>query len=199
MVIITLILSYVTLIFGELVPKRIAMKKSEQLSLAISGLVSGISKLFAPIVWLLSVSTNGVLRLLGIDPSEADDQVSEEDIRLMVDAGSEKGAIDHEEKEFIQNVFEFDDLTAEEIATHRTDVTLLWVEDSDEEWASTIHDSRFTFYPICDGSPDDVVGVLNSKIYLRMEDRSRQSVMARAVKPAYSCRTPSRPTCCFAT
>ena len=184
-VIITLILSYVTLIFGELVPKRVAMKKSEQVSLAISGLLGGISALFRPVVWLLSVSTNAVLRLIGIDPTEEDDQVSEEEIRMMVDAGSEKGAIDHEERTFIQNVFEFDDLTAGEIATHRTDVTLLWVEDSDEEWASTIHDSRFTFYPICDGSPDEVVGVLNSKIYLRMEDRSRQSVMARAVKPAY--------------
>ena len=184
-VIITLILSYITLIFGELVPKRVAMKKSEQVSLAISGLVSGISALFRPVVWLLSASTNAVLRLLGIDPTEEEDQVSEEEIRMMVDAGSEKGAIDHEERTFIQNVFEFDDLTAGEIATHRTDVTLLWVEDSDEEWASTIHDSRFTFYPICEESPDNVVGILNSKIYLRMEDRSRQAVMARAVKSAY--------------
>ena len=103
----------------------------------------------------------------------------------MVDAGSEKGAIDHEERAFIQNVFEFDDLTAGEIATHRTDVTLLWMEDSDEEWASTIHDSHYTFYPNCEESPDNIVGVLNSKIYFRMEERGRQSVMARAVKPAY--------------
>lgn len=184
-VLITLLLSYVTLIFGELVPKRIAMKKSEQLSLAISGLVSGISVVFKPLVWLLSISTNGVLRLLGIDPNEADDPVSEEEIRMMVDAGSEKGAIDHEERAFIQNVFEFDDLTAGEIATHRTDVTFLWMEDSDDEWASTIHDSRFTLYPICRESPDNIVGVLNSKIYFRMEDRRRQNVLARAVRPAY--------------
>ena len=85
------------------------MKKSEQLALAISGLVSGISTLFKPIVWFLSLSTNAVLRLFGIDPTEADDEVSEEEIRMMVDAGSEKGAIDYEEKEFIQNVFEFDE------------------------------------------------------------------------------------------
>ena len=184
-VIITLILSYITLIFGELVPKRVAMKKSEQVSLAISGLVGGISVLFKPVVWLLSISTNAVLRLLGIDPNEEEDQVSEEEIRMMVDAGSEKGAIDHEERAFIQNVFEFDDLTAGEIATHRTDVTLLWIEDNDEEWASTIHDSHYTFYPICEESPDNIVGILNSKIYFRMEDKSRQAVMARAVRPAY--------------
>ena len=184
-VLITLLLSYITLIFGELVPKRVAMKKSEQVSFAISGLVGGISVLFKPVVWLLSISTNAVLRLLGIDPNAEEDQVSEEEIRMMVDAGSEKGAIDHEERAFIQNVFEFDDLTAGEIATHRTDVTLLWLEDSDEEWASTIHDSHYTFYPICEESPDNIVGVLNSKIYFRMEDRSRQAVMARAVKSAY--------------
>ena len=95
-VLITLILSYFTLVFGELVPKRIAMKRSEQLALGISGLVSGISSVFKPIVWFLTVSTNAVLRLIGIDPNEVDEEVSEEEIRMMVDAGSEKGAIDRQ-------------------------------------------------------------------------------------------------------
>ena len=184
-VLITLILSYFTLIFGELVPKRIAMKKSEQLSLAISGLVSAISSLFKPIVWFLSLSTNAVLRLCGIDPTEADDEVSEEEIRMMVDAGSETGTIDYEEKEFIQNVFEFDDLMVGEIATHRTDVTILFLEDSDEEWEQIIHDSRHTLYPVCDNSPDHVVGILNAKDYFRLADKSRQSVMDGAVRAAY--------------
>lgn len=184
-VVITLILSYFTLIFGELVPKRIAMKKSEQLALAISGLVSAISTLFKPIVWFLSLSTNAILRLCGIDPTETDDAVSEEEIRMMVDAGSEKGAIDYEEKEFIQNVFEFDDLMAGEIATHRTDVTILFLEDSDEEWEQIIHDSRHTLYPVCDNSPDQVVGILNAKDYFRLSDKTRQSVMEGAVRPAY--------------
>lgn len=184
-VVITLILSYFTLIFGELVPKRIAMKKSEQLALAISGLVSAISTLFKPIVWFLSLSTNTILRLCGIDPTETDDAVSEEEIRMMVDAGSEKGAIDYEEKEFIQNVFEFDDLMAGEIATHRTDVTILFLEDSDEEWEQIIHDSRHTLYPVCDNSPDQVVGILNAKDYFRLSDKTRQSVLEGAVRPAY--------------
>ena len=184
-VVITLILSYFTLIFGELVPKRIALKKSEQLALAISGLVSAISTLFKPIVWFLSLSTNAVLRLCGIDPTETDDEVSEEEIRMMVDAGSEKGAIDYEEKELIQNVFEFDDLMVGEIATHRTDVTILFLEDSDEEWEQIIHDSRHTLYPVCDNSPDHVVGILNAKDYFRLSDKSRQSVLDGAVRPAY--------------
>ena len=183
-IVITLILSYFTLIFGELVPKRIAMKKSEQLALGISGLVCGISVAFKPIVWLLSVSTNAILRLMGIDPQEDGDQVSEEEIRMMVDAGSERGTIDVEEKEFIKNVFEFDDLTAGEICTHRTDVVILWAEDDMDEWAKTIHDSRHTLYPVCDESPDNVLGVLNAKDYFRMDKRDRESVMA-AVRPAY--------------
>jgi len=184
-ILITIILSYFTLVFGELVPKRIAMKKSEQLALGISGLVGGISTVFKPIVWFLSLSTNLVLRLCGIDPHEADDQVSEEEIRMMVDAGSEKGAIDHQEKEFIQNVFEFDDIEVGDIATHRTDTALLWMEDSDEVWAQTIHENRYTRYPVCDGSPDNIIGLLNAKDYFRLEDKSRGSLLANAMQPAY--------------
>lgn len=184
-VLITLILSYFTLVFGELVPKRVAMKKAEVLGLGISGLVSGISTVFKPIVWFLSASTDAVLRLMGIDPNEADEQVSEEEIRMMVDAGSEKGAIDEQEKKFIQNVFEFDDLTAEEISVHRTEVTILWTEDSMEEWSKTIHDSRHTLYPVCEGSADNVIGILNAKDYFRLDDQGRENVMKFAVKAPF--------------
>ena len=184
-IVITLVLSYFTLIFGELVPKRIAMKKPEQLAMGISGLVSGISVVFKPIVSFLSISTNLVLRLCGIDPNEEEEKVSEEEIRMMVDAGSEKGTIDHQEKEFIQNVFEFNDIMVESIATHRTDVTILWMEENMDSWAETIHNSRHTRYPVCDGSPDNVVGVLNAKDYFRLEDKSRENVLQKAVYPAY--------------
>jgi len=184
-VVITLILSYFTLVFGELVPKRVAMNKAESLALGLSGLISGIAKIFKPIVWLLTASTNGVLRLMGIDPSEENEEVGEEEIRMMVDAGNEKGAIDNEEKEFINNVFEFDNLTAGEIATHRTEVDVLMTEDTDEEWAEVIHGSRHTLYVVCGETVDDVVGVLNAKDYFRLEDRSRETVMKHAVKPAY--------------
>jgi putative hemolysin len=184
-ILITLVLSYFTLVFGELVPKRVAMKKAESLGLGISGLVSGISVVFKPIVWFLSVSTDTVLRLMGIDPNEADEQVNEEEILMMVDAGSEKGAIDEQEKEFIQNVFEFDDLNAEEIAVHRTEVTILWVEDSMEDWAKTIHESRHTLYPVCHDSADNVIGILNAKDYFRLDDKSRENVMNEAVKAPF--------------
>lgn len=184
-VVITLILSYFTLVFGELVPKRYAMKKAESLALGISGLISFISRVFTPIVWFLSVSTNGVLRLLGVDPNEQEEAVTEEEIRMMIDSGSEKGTIDKEEKELILNVFEFDDRTADEIATHRTDLDLLWAEDSDEAWAKTIFESRHTFFPVVSDSVDNVIGVLNAKDYFRISDKSRKNVMEKAVGSAY--------------
>ncbi len=182
---ITLVLSYFTLVFGELVPKRIAMKKPEKLALGMSGLIGLISKLFAPVVWLLTVSTNGVLRLMGIDPEQEEEQYGEADIRMMVDASSKKGGIDHEEKEFIQNVFEFDDLNAGEIATHRTDVDMLWLDEPMDTWAATIHGTRHTLYPVCKDSPDNIVGILNAKDYFRLDDRARGSVMTGAVKLPY--------------
>lgn len=184
-ILITLILSYFTLIFGELVPKRVAMKNAESLALGISSLVSFISKIFAPIVWLLTLSTNFILRLLNIDPDSDDEEVTEEEIRMMVDAGSEKGAIDEDEKEMIQNVFEFDDLTADEIATHRTEVCLLWMDESPREWEKTIHDSRHSIYPVCEESVDKIVGILNAKDYFRLDDKSRENILKNAVKPAY--------------
>lgn len=184
-ILITLILSYFTLVFGELVPKRVAMRKAERLALGMASMITFISKAFAPLVFLLTASTNLVLRLMRIDPDAADDDVSEEDIRMMVDAGSEKGAIDSTEKEFIQNVFEFDDLAVEEIAVHRTEVSLLWMEESVEEWNKTINGSRHTMYPVCDETVDNIVGILNAKDYFRLLDKSKDNILKNAVTPAY--------------
>lgn len=181
-ILITLILSYFTLVFGELVPKRIAMKKAEPLALAMSGLISGIATLFAPIVWALTASTNCMLRLCGIDPNAEEEEVSEEEIRMMVDIGSEKGVIPAQEKTMIQNVFEFDDLTAGEFVTHRTDTALLWLQESPSEWEQTLRKTRHSHYPVCDGSVDRVVGVLNAREYFCLADKGRESVLASAVK-----------------
>ena len=180
---ITIVLSYFTLILGELVPKRLAMQQAERLGLAMSGLVYFISRLFGPLVWFLTASTNALLRLLGVDPNASDSEVTEEDIRMMVDVGSEKGAIDVAEKDFIQNVFEFDDKTAHDIMKHRTDLTLLWVEEDDETWARIIRESRHSIYPVCDETTDDVVGVLHTKDYFRLNGRDRAQVMREAVRP----------------
>lgn len=184
-IVITLILSYFTLVFGELVPKRFAMKNAEKLALFLAGMLYLISRLFSPIVWFLTVSTNGILRLIGIDPNSEDEEVTEEDIRMMVDVGSEKGSINVSEKEMIQNVFEFDNKTAEEVMTHRTEVTILWLDDTDEDWSQKINKSRHSRYPVCDGSADNIIGVLNVKDYFRLKDRTRENVMNKAVRSAY--------------
>lgn len=184
-ILITVILSYFTLVFGELVPKQVAMRKAESLALGMSGLISAISRIFAPLVGLLTISTNGVLRLFKIDPNAQEDEVGEEEIRMMVDVGSEKGTIDSEEREFIENVFEFDDIAIEEIITHRKDITMLDAQETDEVWAELIADTGYTYYPVYDGTVDDIIGVLNTKKYFRLDSRERESVMAGAVSPAY--------------
>lgn len=184
-ILITIVLSFFTLIFGELVPKRLAQRKAEGIALALSGLIFWIAKPFAPIVWLLTVCTNGILRLFRIDPN-ANEEVGEEDIRLTVEAATKQGAIEEEEKEMIGNIFAFDDLTAGELVTHRTDLVILWAEESDADWESTVVSNRYTFYPICSESVDNVVGILNAKEYLRLGcEKDRATVMREAVRPAY--------------
>lgn len=185
LIVITVVISFVTIVFGELVPKRIAMKNPEKRALRSARTIRVMSVLFAPFVWILTAATNGILRLCGVDPHADEAEVSEEDIRIMVDVGSEKGTIDDDEKEFIQNVFEFDDLTAGEIATHRTDIELLWLEESMDEWKETIYSSRHTRYPICSETVDNVVGILNARDYFRLDNTNREEIMQNAVKPAY--------------
>lgn len=185
-VLITLILSFITIVVGELVPKRVAMKNPEKRALGMSGFILFISKIFAPIVWLLTVSTNGVLRMLRIDPQDTEESVSEEEIVMMVDVGSNAGVIDASEKEMIKKVFEFDDMTAGEFATHRTDMVILWMEDDNEKWAEIIHETRHSLYPVCGESADDLIGMLNAKDFFRLGgEASREEIMRECVKPAY--------------
>lgn len=178
---ITMILAYFNLVFGELVPKRIAMKKSDQMALGMAGMLSFVSKLFAPLVWLLTVSTNGILHLLGMKAEDEEEQVSEEEIQMLLEKGSASGVIDEENKEIISNVFDLDDLSAEEVCTHRRDVVSLDMEDSMEEWERIIQENRHTYYPVYENM-EDVVGILDTRDYFRLKDRSREIVMKEAVK-----------------
>ena len=180
-IIITVILSYFNLVFGELVPKRIAMKKTESLSLALASPLYTISKIFTPLVFLLTVSTNGVLRLLGIDPNESEEQVTEEEIRMMLSEGSQQGTIDQSETEMIQNVFDFNDISVEQICTHRIDVTSLDINDSLETWQGIIFESRHTFYPVYKENTDNIIGILNTKDYFRMENKSKSEIVKHAI------------------
>lgn len=183
-ILITVLLSYFTLVLGELVPKRLAMKKAESLSLGLATPVSFISKLFAPLVWFLTISTNIVLRICGVDPNADESEVSEEDIIMLVDEGNQQGVIDTEESKIIQNVFEFDDTPVGDFATHRTEIAVLWEDETNEQWEEIIHETRHTLYPVCKDSVDNIVGILNIKDYFRLRDKSRKNVMTKAVKPA---------------
>ncbi|MDR1400386.1 MAG: hemolysin family protein [Treponema sp.] len=183
-VLITFILSFFTLVLGELVPKRIAMKKAETLAFAMSGIITFISRIFAPVVWLLTRSTNTLLRLIHIDPDAEEEEITEEGIRMLVDAGSEKGAIEEQEQEIIHRVFEFNNKIAGEVMTHRLDVILLWLRDDDETWERTIIENRHSYYPICADSCDEITGILSVKDYLYLKDRCRETVLQQAVRPA---------------
>ncbi|MDD4797369.1 MAG: hemolysin family protein [Eubacteriales bacterium] len=184
-ILITLILSYFTLVFGELVPKRVAMKKSESLALGLSGLIYFLSKLFAPVVGLLTASTNGILRMMGIDPHANVEAITEEEIRMMLDTGSENGTIDIQESVMIQNVFEFNDKAAEDVMTHRTEVTVLWMDESLEQWEQTIRESRHARYPVCLEDRDDILGVLNIKDYYPLKEQGFDAIKAQAVQPGF--------------
>ncbi len=184
-VVITIILSYFTLIFGELVPKRVAMQKSDQVARAVCGIINGISKVVKPVVWLLSDSTNGVLRLMRIDPNAEDEQVTEEEIRMMVDIGEEKGAIETNEKEMIDNIFEFNNMTAEDCMIHRTDVTAIWVEDTPDEIVKTIEETGLSRFPVYNEDLDDVLGILFTRDYLLNLRAENPKPLRELLRPAY--------------
>ncbi|MCQ2490983.1 MAG: hemolysin family protein [Ruminococcus sp.] len=184
-IVITLLLAYITLIFSELVPKRIGMKYSEKLALGLTDAIRFTQVIFAPLVWILNLSTNAVLRIIGIDPNKEEDTVTEEEIIMMSDAGAEKGTIDEDENRIIKNVFAFDDTTAEQVCTHRTDVSVLWSSDSVETWEETIHRTRHSVFPICGEGVDNVIGILNAKDYFRLDNKSRENIMANAVHEPY--------------
>lgn len=184
-VLVTLVLSYFTLIFGELVPKRIAQRYYDKIALGVAGLISGISKMTRPIVWLLTASTNAILRLIGIDPNEHEENVTEEEIRMMVDIGGEKGTIDASEREMIDNIFEFNDNTAEDIMTHRTDMVALWVDDPSDIIRNTIVDSGLSRLPVYDEDIDDVIGVLNTRDFLLNLWADPPKPLRDIIRPAY--------------
>ena len=182
-IVITIILSVVTLIFGELVPKRVAMKKAESLSLALSGFLYGVAKACKPVVWFLTKSTNAVLKLFGINPDEEDEEVTEEEIRMMLDIVSEKGTIDPDEKTMIHNIFELDDTPLEEVMTHRRDITILWLEDDVKVWEKTVREDPHRKYLVCSEAIDNVVGVMDiQRFYKALYEKTD---VKKKIEPAF--------------
>lgn len=182
-IIITLVLSYFTLVLGELVPKRIAMKRSESIARAVSGLMIAMTAALRPIIWLLTVSTNGVLRLCGIDPEDNAEEVSEEEIIMMLDEGEEAGSIESGEKELIKNVFSLNDTTAEDVMVHRSQVAFLKRDDAQTTLLNEIAESGYSRFPVYGENIDDIVGILYAKTYLTAQSRGERCEMKDFLMP----------------
>ena len=170
MIIISVILSYFSLVIGELVPKRIAMKKEEDISMLAVKPLHILSVVTLPVVRFLNASTNVIVRLFGIDPNQDEEEVTEEEIRMMVDVGEEKGAIQENEKEMINNIFDFDNKTAMDIMTHRTDIVALPIDAGLKEVINVINEEKYTRIPVYEGSIDNIIGILHAKDIIKFID-----------------------------
>ena len=161
------------------------MKKSDAVAPVTCPVAGFLAAIMRPVIWLLTVSTNGVLRLVHIDPNEEDDEVSEEGIRMMVDIGEEKGAIQTGEKEMIENIFEFDNMTAEDVMVHRTDMEMLWVDDTPEEIEATIESTGLSRFPVYEKDADDIIGLLSTREWLINARKSDPKPVRELLRPAY--------------
>ncbi len=168
LVVITFLLSYFTLVLGELVPKRLAMQNYEKISFRVARLLSIIYKIEKPLVALLSASTNGILRLLGIDPNQRQEEVTEEEIRMMIDVGNESGTIEQSEKDMIHNIFDFDDRIVDEIMTHRTEITAIDIDTTLNEIIDIALEEGYSRIPVYDDDLDNIVGILYIKDLLKL-------------------------------
>lgn len=183
-VIITIILSFFTLVFGELVPKRLAMKYYEKISFATIGVIKGISVVTAPFVKLLTWSTNLVSKIFGVGEQE-EEIVTEEEIKMMVNQGEEKGSIEENEKELINNVFEFNDIIASEIMTYRTDIYAIEINEDVYEILDEIDEYKYSRIPVYEETIDDIKGILFLKDILKLVSTRKEFKIADIMRDAY--------------
>ena len=169
---------------GYFIPKRLASQNAEKMAISLYGLIFLATGFFKPLVKLHKAISKLVLRGV-VSADKKDDEVSADDIKQLVDIGNKNGVIDTEEKEIIQNIFEFDTITVMEFCTHRTDMTVLWTEDGTDEWEKTINETGHTLYPICGESIDDVIGILNIKDYFALSDKSLENIKKNAIRPPF--------------
>ncbi len=167
-VVITLLLSFLTLVFGELVPKRYAMKYSDKVARFSVKLLNFTGLIFSPFIKIVTLSVNAVLRIIGINPNEDDDNVTEEEILLMVNEGQEKGLIGDEESEMINNIFEFDDKSAMDVMTHRTEIAAININDSYEKVIDYVTEERYSRFPVYSNNIDNIIGIIHIKDLLKV-------------------------------
>ena len=183
--VITIILSYFTLIFGELVPKRIAMQKSFAVAKFVYRVVSFVALIMKPAVAFLSLSTNLVLKMFGMKTEAEEETVTEDEIRLMVELGEENGSIDSDEKEWIQNVLEFNDTIVRNCMTHESEIIAISADATDEEITQLITESGTSRYPVYQNDLHDIIGVLNARTFLLSRANGEKTNIRKLLRPAY--------------
>lgn len=183
-VLITLILSYFSLVFGELVPKRLAMKNSEKIAFGTIPVIKFIYLITKPFVKLLTVSTNLISRIFGIKETD-EETVTEEEIRMMVDVGEEKGSIEEEEKELINNVFEFNDKVVSEVMIHRKDIYAIEVNDDISEILDELKEYKYSRIPVYEETIDNIVGVLFIKDLLAFINTKKEAKVKKLMRDVY--------------
>ena len=180
LVILNIILAYFSLVLGEITPKRVAMKYPDQLALKVVGFIWGLYKVCRPFIRLVSASTNGILRLLHIDPEDEEEAVTEEEIRLMVEAGEETGTIASDEKDMIEHIFEFDDMRVSEHMTHRTEVCAVEAGVSLPDLLNVVTEEKYSRIPVYEETIDNILGVINVKDLLPLAaDPAQQQKTAK--------------------
>lgn len=184
-ILVTLILSYFTLVFGELVPKRMAMKNKEKVAKSFCGVVSAMTTILKPVIWFLSVSTNGMLRLFGIDPNEKEEAVSEEDIVTMLDAGADEGGLDEDDVEYIKNVFKLDNLTAADVMTQRSSIVAIPDDITEKELIKIIKEEGYSRIPVYTENLDKIVGILYAREYLLNHTNPKYKLQNAMFTPKY--------------
>lgn len=181
-ILITLILSFFTLVFGELVPKRIAMRHKEKLAKTVCGVITALSKVLSPVIWLLTASTNGVLKIFGIDKDNGEEPVSEEDIMLMLDAGEDEGSLDSNDIKYIKNVFKLDGMCADDIMMPRKNIVCVSEDDSDEKVISVIKSEGYSRIPVVAKDSASIVGILYARDFLlKNENETVKDIMRQPV------------------
>ena len=183
-VIITIILSFFTLVFGELVPKRLAMKYYEKIAYATIGVIRSISVITAPFVKLLTFSTNMVSKIFGVGEAE-EEVVTEEEIKMMIDEGEEKGTIEKGERVLLNNVFEFNDIIVSEIMTPRTDMYAIDINDDIKNWLDEVDEYKYSRIPVYDESVDDIKGILFVKDILKPLKDNEEIDIKRLMREPY--------------
>ncbi|MEI6579032.1 MAG: hemolysin family protein [Eubacteriales bacterium] len=186
-IIITVIMSYFSLVLGELVPKRIAMQVPEKVSFKVIGILLFVAKIAKPFVKVLSFSTNVLVRLLGFDPNASQKAVTEEEIRMLVDVGGEHGVIEEVQKEMINNIFEFDDIDVSDIMTHRTNIAAVDVDDPLDEVVKIAMDEGYSRIPVYEEDLDNIIGIVYIKDLLKFigNDLPEGKVLRDVMRKAY--------------